>query len=451
MKKQISEPSLSPKMSQTPEKEDYANPVAMNYVMQAAIAESSKDYYKAIALYKTALDYVPNSLTILQALAELYLKVDEASPARIHTMRALKIAPTDLKNWDLFVKVVFYQRDLQSLKAMATRWANYKDLTEAHYELLSDCFMMLGMLDKAIDILKRSGEQFGWNYQKYDKYASLLLSVNRINEATDVYRKCLQDYPDEAKTYLSLGRLAVMEKDTNKAIDYHLTYLKNQSSEPLMWLFVIDLIYKYNKVELADSVLDEALRKFPENVHLMSMDVRKWIRLKNYNRAIEQSKKIIDLDSTITSAYIDLGFIYHELQDYKNAEFVYQKGIEIDSTNILLLNNYAYLLATQNKELEFALNMVNKALEEDSTNINYIDTKAWIFYRMGEYEKAQNEIEKIFHQSADDEPISPEVWDHYGDILNALGRLDDARKMWKKALELDPTNHSIIDKIRKYE
>ena len=54
----------------------------------------------------------------------------------------------------------------------------------------------------------------------------------------------------------------------------------------------------------------------------------------------------------------------------------------------LLLNNYAYFLAEGGSDLKKALRMAEKVMELDGDNPTYIDTYAWVLYKLGKYREA---------------------------------------------------------------
>ena len=89
--------------------------------------------------------------------------------------------------------------------------------------------------------------------------------------------------------------------------------------------------------------------------------------------------------------------------------------------------------------------MIIKCLEltKKKPNASFLDTYAWILYKLGEYEQAKVEIEKAIAIQAN----NPVLLDHYGDILYRLGFLTDAKSEWKKAYELDTENTDIKKKL----
>jgi tetratricopeptide (TPR) repeat protein len=87
--------------------------------------------------------------------------------------------------------------------------------------------------------------------------------------------------------------------------------------------------------------------------------------------------------------------------------------------------------------------MVNIALAADSLNSSYLDTKGWIYYQLGEYDKAQVYIEQAIEVGGENSVML----EHLGDILFMSGKQSQAMETWKKALELDSDSETLIKKI----
>jgi tetratricopeptide (TPR) repeat protein len=96
------------------------------------------------------------------------------------------------------------------------------------------------------------------------------------------------------------------------------------------------------------------------------------------------------------------------------------------------LNYIGYTLADQNRELERAFALIQKALQIKPDNGYIRDSLAWILFRLGEIEAAWAEVQSAL-QLADNDPV---IWEHYGDIAATLGYAAQARKGYTKALEL---------------
>jgi tetratricopeptide (TPR) repeat protein len=64
-------------------------------------------------------------------------------------------------------------------------------------------------------------------------------------------------------------------------------------------------------------------------------------------------------------------------------------------------------------------------------NPTYIDTYAWVFFQEGNYSLAKFYIESAISNGGDN---SPDILEHYGDILYKIGNTDKAVEQWEKAL-----------------
>ena len=97
-----------------------------------------------------------------------------------------------------------------------------------------------------------------------------------------------------------------------------------------------------------------------------------------------------------------------------------------------MLNNYAYFLAVEGRNLPQALEMARLATTLSQNNATFLDTLAWVLYRMGEFEEAKKYMQQAMSL---DRRSSAELALHYGDILDALGEEFMAQTYWRKALE----------------
>jgi tetratricopeptide (TPR) repeat protein len=77
--------------------------------------------------------------------------------------------------------------------------------------------------------------------------------------------------------------------------------------------------------------------------------------------------------------------------------------------------------------------MASRANELEQNNATYLDTKAWVLYKLGRFAEAK----KIMQQALSlNREKSAEYPLHYGDILHALGEEFMAKTYWRKALEM---------------
>lgn len=118
----------------------------------------------------------------------------------------------------------------------------------------------------------------------------------------------------------------------------------------------------------------------------------------------------------------------------KEAPALYEKGYQADPSNHGLLNDYAYSLAENERDLDKALELVNKAITLKSNVGPYIDTLGWIYFKQGDYQKALEALKYAAAVTLD----NAEIRYHLAEVYVKLNRLDDAKVELDKALALQP-------------
>jgi len=111
--------------------------------------------------------------------------------------------------------------------------------------------------------------------------------------------------------------------------------------------------------------------------------------------------------------------------------------------NALSLNYLGFMYADSGIKLDEAKEMIEKALEIEPDNGAYLDSYAWVLYKLGRYDKAIVAMNSAIERQQDDAIL----FDHRGDIYAALNETGKAEENWRKALEFDPDNETIRAKL----
>ena len=151
----------------------------------------------------------------------------------------------------------------------------------------------------------------------------------------------------------------------------------------------------------------------------------------------------------VSDIYTVMGDLLQERDEIEEACVCYETALQYTPSDILLLNNYAYLLAQEERELTKAEQMSRRTIEAEPNNATYLDTYAWVLYKLERYNEALIYIERAIIN--DPEP-SDVLYEHAGDISHQLGDKVKALDYWRKALELQNkagiVNKSLDKKIK---
>lgn len=122
------------------------------------------------------------------------------------------------------------------------------------------------------------------------------------------------------------------------------------------------------------------------------------------------------------SIYASLANLYYYSTPHKKKGMEYfEKAYKADPENAVILNNYAYALSLENKNLKKAKKMAQKALEVRPEETTFLDTYAYILYLRGEYEEAKKYFKKALVYGGKEDKY---ILEHYALTLEALGETD---------------------------
>lgn len=96
----------------------------------------------------------------------------------------------------------------------------------------------------------------------------------------------------------------------------------------------------------------------------------------------------------------------------------YEKALKADPDNLMTLNNYAYFLSLERRNLKKAEKMSRKTVEGDPDNVSYLDTYGYILYLLKRPAEAKTWFKRaIIYGGKEDEAVLR----HYSMVLDALG------------------------------
>ena len=199
----------------------------------------------------------------------------------------------------------------------------------------------------------------------------------------------------------------------------------------MQYLFL--LYYQQAWPTLAESAT-VGIQRFPGNPDMLQLRAIALTQMKNYADAKLDYETILKLhpkDTTVLKVTCSsLGDLYHRMGDSKNAYKQYERALKIDPDYNPVLNNYAYYLSLEGKNLKKAKEMSRKTIAAEPDNPTYLDTYAWILHLLGQ----DIEAKALFkHAMLYGGKESKTIVEHYAIVLEALGEKDLAGIYYKQA------------------
>ena len=235
--------------------------------------------------------------------------------------------------------------------------------------------------------------------------AQYLLSKKMEEESKPVLRKVLELDPENKPAYLQLLSFAINKQDMDEVIAV-CTPAVEYMPDALEFYYYLGIGH-YQKEQK-----DEALEVFKKGVRQVT----------------PQSDKAM-----VSDFYSIMGDLYHLKKMNAEAYAAYDSALVYKDDNIGALNNYAYYLSLEKKDLDKAEEMSYRTVKAEPNNATYLDTYAWILFEKGKYTEARIYIDQAIQHGTDNSSV---VVEHCGDIYFHCGETDKALEFWKEAEKL---------------
>jgi tetratricopeptide (TPR) repeat protein len=381
------------------------------------------EFEKAFLEVQKLINHFPDELRYQGILAELYARLGMDKQA-IETYQKILIADPDLGTAHFSIAEFYRNRGLFNeafnhyAKAFKDEMVDYNDKMDVLTSFYND-----------EEVLKNYKVQIA-------QLVELFVSVSKdIPQARFVAADFFLKTENFDRAIIELKRLVDLVPDNYPVIEQLLIVLSFQSR--------IDEVVEVGKV---------AKMRFPDKILVSYFLGSALFQKELFDEAIDIFESSLSLefpDSALKNSFLlMLGDAFHRVNNFEKSDFYFAEVLRNEPENIMALNNWAYYLSLREIDLVRAESMSRITIEKEPENSTYLDTYAWILFKMGKNDEALMYIEKavLFNGSN-----SAEILDHYGDILQARGELEKAVEMWKKALEIESDRELVMKKIEENE
>ena len=411
-----------------------------------ATYEQLKRPKDSIAAYKRAADLQPGDVPTMNALGQALLNDNQLDAA----LKQYKdISAADPEDAGALVHIAEIQRRQGKYEDALTtiRRAHKKDPDnlEAGYNegLLLD---VLGRYDEATAVYEKMVDQTSHANGAYtaeeknnrgiflERLGAVYHEQNKVDQAIATYQKmvdmggdaAVRGYQGQVDTYRDA-------KMFDKAVEIsHKAVAANPKDRDLKLMLAGELV--------DEGKADEGLAMAKGLLDNTDNDRGVWLALGNMNTRLHRWKDAEEALNKATALStkkddkIYLLFLKGSLADRQKhtdqAEQLFRQALDLDPSNAMTLNYLGYMLADKGIRLPEALKLIRKAVELEPMNGAYLDSLGWTYFKMGQYELAEDNL----RQAVERDQTDPTVHDHLGDLYEKTGRIRLAAAQWELSL-----------------
>lgn len=435
----------------------YPHKMEVSYKLAEALASSgdSSKIARAIGVYDRIEKTQGKNIPLTTSKIRAFLSSQDTASIYKEVYSLLKSAPHSVEN-NVFAGNVFAMFsdndsaltyfdkacDLDSTSGLAyySRANFYKSIGDSvNYD--KEVFRALSResleLDAKLELLT------GYIRELYDDPSQ----QGRIQE---LFATLLDQHPHEVDIHdLYCSYLIAIEDYAGAAEQLGYALDIDPSSEE-RWRTLLSLYMQADDYAKSAEKGETALRYHPSSAMIHLMLGTDYNLMKEYDKALSNLNKAMELTDSVDYEAVSqimssMGDVYYAKGDRDSAFVYYDKAISIDPDNLLALNNCAYYLAVEGRDLDKAEEMSARTIKERPDDATSLDTYAWVMFRKKNYTEAMAYIDKAIANSEDP---SEELYHHAGDIYFMNGEPQKALEFWEKALALDPDNELLQRKVK---
>jgi tetratricopeptide (TPR) repeat protein len=306
--------------------------------------------------------------------------------------------------------------------------------------------------------------------QKALEYANLALEENEdvafahavrawyFNYATDWFvvaenecKEALSLDPNSSFVYTVCGQIYSSLADNEESFRM---YKKAVELEPDDVLALYYLAYKQIYLEYNEDAIitvEHAIEVNPDQDFLYFLRAYVYFHNNNYEAALVDLNYLIEKGSEDVQHYVYRASSLSKTGKFEESIPDYRYIIAKEPDNDWALNTLAYYLALFDQDLNEALSYAEKAVSIDPDNDYYIDTKAFVFYKLGRYDEALELFTGLIERDA--------TYSYFGRafVYYDLGEYDLAKKDIELFMQLYPDDNlkkyaaDLLDKLNQFD
>jgi len=457
----------------------------------------------------------PDSAAALQMVTALLVsgrRIDEAEP---YLEKLLASKGTSAENGFMQLnRLLAGNPDKQTnLRVVRKLAASYPDLPQAHFAVSQAALVAgddtlalaeirrasqlkpdwdIAALYEAQILQKKSPDDAARRLAEYlDKYpdksdvrlnyARLLVADKRYAEARAQFERLLADNPNNGDVVYAVGLLAFQLRDYATAessmqrlltLGYRdadgVRYLLGQiAEEQRQWTKAVQwyekvgrgeqylpariraaqAIAKQGKVKEARAYLHSVKVNGEEaKVQLIIAEAQILRDADMSGEALTMLGKALEAQPDQPELLYDMALTADKLDRFDILEANLRKVIKIKPDYAQAYNALGYSLADRNVRLPEARKLIEKALQLAPEDSFIIDSMGWVLYRQGDLKGAASYLRRAYTGRPD-----AEIGAHLGEVLWVEGERDEARRIWKEALAIQPDNETLKKTVERFD
>lgn len=411
--------------------------------------QKSLDRDRAVDYTHHLAERFPQQYEAQVVVAKLALSFGEMTLAREAANRAMSLRPDETMAYDLAMVIANRDGDVeQAIRVLEKAHNRFPDKGRYTGGLI-EARLAAGQTDAALALLERTLETRPDDTELLRNLSLFAFRLERPDLAEQALNR-LERLPGQSDVvHLIRGRVALQEADMSGA-EAALSQVSARSEHYTNAQVLLagarvdqgqgDAAVRGLETALLSDGIDEA-----DQQQLMLALASTLSETGQFEESLQIADQALDAWPDANDFRLQKSMTLFALDESGSAISVLREIIERDPEHAQALNALGYTLADENRNLDEAEDLIDRALHIDPDNAAYLDSLGWLKYRQGEIQSALKALRSAYRRAP-----NAEIGAHLGEVLWADGERDQALEVWQEALELDATDSTLLETLLRF-
>ncbi|MGH9797628.1 MAG: tetratricopeptide repeat protein [Candidatus Polarisedimenticolia bacterium] len=409
-----------------------------------ALYEHQERYDEAIAVYTILLAHgAAGSAYVHDRIGTLHLLAGRAPEAVRHLEEGRRLEPDDPRG--LLALGQAYDGAGQTDQAFAA-FDRVAALAPDHLEARFHRARMLQRRDGAAaalaayrDLVEAAGARGPIGEREaivltltYTQIGLLEMAARRYGDAASAFEAALEAAEDpDPELFLLVGRARLEGGETAEARKVLEEASRRHPGSEDLAAFGVEILLSQGRETEARAAWNRLLKEGDRSAESFARVGESLLRRRHHRLAAEVLGEATRRHPGNDALQFAHGAALERLGRAREALVALDRAVRINPNNAMALNYLGYMLADRGERLDESVGFLNRALAIEPGNPAYLDSLGWAQFKLSQYGPAEQNLRAALR--ADDS--DPMIREHLGDLLVKTGRLEEALREWRTALE----------------
>lgn len=411
------------------------------------------NFPQATGHFEKVLKLNPDNHAALFELANIKFEENDLPKAEELIKRAIQFKSDNEWYWILLADVYKKSNKINQLIPVLIEVSKIAPKQEEYFYDRANAYLVLGQIENALETYREIENKFGSSDEISSVRQRILLQNGKYGDLEKELNSQILTHPKEFKNYIYLSEVFAKSGNRTKAIEI---LEKSKSLFPSNAMIHLALADQYTAIKQMENAFIELKVAFAdpdldidEKVRIVLSFFPMFAEMKARAYANELASIMVKVHPDEAKAFALLGDVLFQERKFEEAKISYKKALEI--------NDQVYQIWEQLLRIELSLGDFDELFVDAEGALSVFPTQANLYFYLGiahsqvrNHNKAIAYLNLALDHLPNDNEILGQIYSTLGDSYNALKRFNESDSAYNQALVLDSDNSYVLNNYAYY-